>query len=345
MERSRGAGNRNRNGAGSISRLQNTARRQKLRDLCAVFLFLLLLPYACSLLFGKEEIAEETAALSGQDGLRVICGTDAGRLLVPLEEYVEGALAASISAESGTETLKAQAVILRTLCLRAWMEENGVDPEAEEQLKSLTAADRVSAEAAGQKYLDAAQRRQLWGEEYEENEVRMEEAVRQTEGMYLTLDGRVLEPAYFQLSAGKTRDGSEVLGEGYEYLVSVDCSHDIEAEDYIRTVALEEEDFRRRLGCESGDTITLTRDSADYVLYVDTGAGRISGESFRELFGLASSCFTISEEKGKICLTSRGVGHGLGFCQHEADRRAAEGEDYLGLLAIFFEGADVHKNG
>lgn len=254
-------------------------------------------------------------------------------LLIPLEEYVEGALAASISAESGMETLKAQAVILRTLCIKAWEEEG--DPEAE----------TVTAAQVGQKYLDAAQRRQLWGENYEENQSKMEEAVRLTEGMYLTLDGKTLEPAYFQLSAGKTRDGSEVLGEGYEYLVSVDCSHDIEAENYIGSVVLSEERFWEILGTDSAGKIMLTRDSAEYVLYVDTLAGRMSGENFRNLFGLASSCFTLEEEGGKIRLTSKGIGHGLGFCQHEADRRAAEGEDFLALLTDFFKGAEIQKSG
>ena len=318
-------------GAGSINRIQNTARRQRVRDLCAVFLFLFLLPYACSLLFGKEGTVRETVALSERDGLAVACEGEAGMLLIPLEEYVEGALAASISAESGMETLQAQAAILRTLCIKAWEEEG--EPEAE----------TVTASQVGQKYLDAAQRRQLWGENYEENQDKMEEAVRQTNGMYLTLDDKILEPAYFQLSAGKTREGSEVLGEGYEYLVSVDCSHDIEAEDYIGSVVLSEKRFWEILGSDSAGKITLTRDSAEYVLYVDTQAGRMSGESFRNLFGLASSCFTLQEEGEKIRLTSKGIGHGLGFCQNEANRRAAEGEDFLALLTDFFKGAEIQK--
>ena len=80
--------------------------------------FLFLLPYACSLLFGKEGIVRATVAFSEREGLAVVCEGEAGMLLIPLEEYVEGALAASISAESGMETLKAQAVILRTCASR-----------------------------------------------------------------------------------------------------------------------------------------------------------------------------------------------------------------------------------
>ena len=70
----------------------------------------------------------------------------------------------------------------------------------------------------------------------------------------------------------------------------------------------------------------------------------MAGESFRDLFGLASSCFSLAEEGSGIRLTSKGVGHGLGFCQHEADRRAGEGEDFMALLSDFFRGAEIRKD-
>lgn len=42
-------------------------------------------------------------------------------------------------------------------------------------------------------------------------------------------------------------------------------------------------------------------------------------------------------------LESRGVGHGLGFCQFEANRRAVQGEDFLALLKDFFNGVEIQK--
>ena len=47
--------------------------------------------------------------------------------------------------------------------------------------------------------------------------------------MYMTWKARLLNPPISGSSAGKTRNGKEVFGEGYDYLTSVDCSHDIEA--------------------------------------------------------------------------------------------------------------------
>ncbi len=187
------------------------------------------------------------------------------------------------------------------------------------------------------------ERRELWGEAFEENQDAIASAVSETQGMVLIKDGNLLEPAYFRLSAGRTRDGLEVLGEGYEYLVSVDCSHDVEDASYSNSVVVEKDAFWDALGSAAEGKVTLVRDSADYVLYVEYGETAISGEAFRSLFGLPSSCFTIKEENGRIVLNSFGVGHGLGFCQSEANRRAKEGEDYLSLLKNFFEGAQIQK--
>ena len=59
----------------------------------------------------------------------------------------------------------------------------------------------------------------------------------------------------------------------------MDCSHDIEAEDYIGSVVLSEERFWEILGTDSAGKIMLTRDSAEYVLYVDTLAGECQGKT------------------------------------------------------------------
>ena len=107
---------------------RSTAGRQRLLDLCAVLLFLLLLPYACSLLFGKGDVGEETLAVPrDESSIMVACDTGIGVSRLPLETYVEGALAASIPADCEEETLKAQAIILRTLCMRAYENRQSID--------------------------------------------------------------------------------------------------------------------------------------------------------------------------------------------------------------------------
>ena len=69
---------------------------------------------------------------------------------------------------------------------------------------------------------------------------------------------------------------------------------------------------------ESSLGITLYRDSAGYVLYLQREGEWASGEQFRESFHLSSSCFGIGGEDGEIVITVKGVGHGLGISQFAA---------------------------
>ena len=334
---------------GSGSRKNGTARRQRFGDCAAVLLFLLLLPYACSLLFGRGMREKEKGTTEpAREGLQVVCDGKTGEETVSLEEFVEGALAASIPVGCREETLKAQAVILRTLCVRAWLDEQngGLWQEGMEdsEISGRKITGQIGQEKTGQEYLPPLSRERQWGDRYEEYAAQMEQAVRQTEGEILIRQGgRVAEPAYCWLAAGKTRDGKEVLGEEYGYMKSVDCTLSGEAEEGTRTVRVSGELFWKTLDCTPDSRLLLTRDSADYVLRVEVGGQKISGERFRELFGLASSCFLVNCQDGEVVMTSSGVGHGLGLCQYEADLMAAQGAGYEELLDYFFENLRIEK--
>ena len=92
-----------------------------------------------------------------------------------------------------------------------------------------------------------------------------------------------------------------------------------------------------------GEKILLHRDSSDYVMHVEVAGKRITGEEFREAFGLASACFSLQQQENNILITTRGVGHGFGFCQYHANRLAAGGQTYTQLLETFFVGLKTEK--
>lgn len=332
-------------------RAMRTVRRKKVQDLLAVLFFLLLLPYTCSVLSGVvQEDAVETISMSKQDSY-VLWERDNGVWQIPLEEFLVGALAANMPEEYRDETLKAQAVILRSICMRE-IEDSGTLKKSDSQLECL----------------EEEARRILWGEDFEENETRFREAVNATDKIVLTFDGEVVSPPYFRLSAGKTRSMAEILGMddgaasaggGQEqesvgavwgqWCRSVECPHDLEAEEFLQETRLDRDEFIKKLAAEgmvlpkSGAKIVLTRDSAGYVLFVRCEDDRMEGERFRKLFELASSCFYLKEEDGKIILQTKGIGHGLGFDQYGADLLAAEGKDYIEILDIFFSGLSLEK--
>lgn len=316
----------------SFRQIQRSVQKQRIRDFCALLLFLLLLPYACSLFLGKGGVYRESPL--PQAGCRVEWVTPAGVQQLDLDIYLAGSLAASIPADCEPETLKAQAVILRTLCLRE-LEEKG----------------SISAEELGQAYASPAALRKEWGEEFAARYAAMQEAVENTEGIVLQYNGKMAQPAYFWLSNGKSRNGAEVLDrDDLPYLKSVDCSWDVKAGEYNQETELPLSEFaavlREELDLPVGEKlggIVLTKDSAGYIDTVQIGEETISGESFRSLFGLPSACFTIEAEKDGVTVSTKGVGHGLGFSQFSANEKAKQGEDFISLLRYFFPGTEIEK--
>ena len=56
-----------------------------------------------------------------------------------------------------------------------------------------------------------------------------------------------------------------------------------------------------------------------------------------------SACFTLQDYNGKLRVTTRGVGHGLGMSQYTANRMAKEGKDYKEILDYFFSGTEIKE--
>lgn len=242
---------------------------------------------------------------------------------LPVEEYCIGMLARDMPADYEKEALKAQAVLIRTEVYRMIQEagEGGTLPEE--------AADEFWTEK---------QMKSEWGMRYAENYRKLKNALESTAGQVLFYgDGLAMTP-FFNLSNGYTRNMKEVLGkEEYPYLKIVECPEDVNAEDEIQTVVLTEKDI------ETLDAEIQETDSVGYVLKIRVGDNVMSGEEFRNKYHLASSCFTLQRYNGKIRVTTRGIGHGIGMSQYMANEMAKEKKGYRKILKYFFEGTDIKE--
>ena len=234
---------------------------------------------------------------------------------MPVREYCIGILAKEIPASYKKEALKAQAVLVRTEVYKK-INESGSDAVLEEE------------------FWTEKNMKDSWGiGKYTGNYDRLLAAWQDTEGKVLLYGDNLAVTPFFRLSNGSTRDGKEALGsEDYPYLKIVDCPLDIEAAKQIQTVTLDDMDAE----------ITAC-DTAGYVLNVRVGQENISGEEFRNTYGLASGCFTIQRYNGKLRITTRGVGHGLGMSQYSAGKMAEDGKTYEEILQHFFEGTELRE--
>ena len=285
--------------------------RQRFKTFMCYLTIIILLPYIVTVFINGPSIATSFHV----DNTYVNVKAEAGTIKMPIEEYCIGILAREIPADYKKEVLKAQAILVRTE-VYAKLQEEGKEAVLEES------------------FWTREQMEESWGSlKSSANYAKFESAWKDTEGQIVTYDGKPAKASFFRLSNGSTRDGQEVLGgEEYPYLKIIECPLDIEAAEQIQTVTIDDMDAE----------ITAC-DTAGYVLTVRVGDESVSGEEFRNNYHLASSCFTFQKYNGKLRITTRGVGHGLGMSQYTANEMAKEGEDAAAILTYFFEGTELKE--
>lgn len=285
---------------------------QKLKKFGCYLTIIVLLPYVITVFINGPSVVTSSYV----DGTYVKVKTEKKKDIteIPIEDYCIGIMAREMLPEYEKEALKAQAVLVRTDVYRK-IEADGSDVVLETPFWT-------------QKQMEEA-----WGvARYTRYYNKLKNAWRDTEGQVLMYEGKLAKTPFFRLSNGSTRDGKEVLGDKYPYLKIVECPADIEEEEQIQTVTLDDMDAE-----------VLKCDTAGYVLSVRVGKEKVSGEEFRDNYNLASSCFTLQKYNGKLRITTRGEGHGLGMSQNTANVMAKEGRNYKEILEYFFDGTEMKE--
>ena len=278
--------------------------REKLKFYGAILILIVLVPYLMTIYF------------HGMPGKFSGGREDAG-----IEQKVIQMVAAEMSGHYETEALKAQAVIARTNLSRdpdLVIEEN--QENQEENLETITFC------------------------------------VEETAGESLTWKGEAIDAAYHAVSSGNTRNAAEVSGqEGKDYLQSVESRQDISSMEYLNIIYMEKQEMAQKLQGLLGDVATVdaeglpdsltieARDSAGYVTRVRCGSVVLNGEAVRDALGLSSSCFYFSRSDGKIRITCKGEGHGLGLSQYGANELAKEGKNYREILKYYYQDVKISK--
>lgn len=320
----------------SINRKIRQEKRGETKGLLFVaLLFFILFPYIISS-FSKVE--KQTLNIEETPGQIWVSEEKIwGSRKIPLEEYLIGMVAATIPVEYHMETIKTQAVILRSFCMAYVEKEDGKKIIRDKYIKEF--------------YFSDSKCRQLWKEKTVENTEKIKQAILETKGVVVVSEGKILKLPFCRMSNGQTRGISEYVidTKAYQYLKSVECEEDKMAPEYIQYRELTKKEFEKviknNLGYEKKnlDKITLYRDNADYVKEVKIGDEMIEGEHFREAFGLVSSCYFLEIINENIQIKTKGIGHGYGFSQYTANQLAGEEKDYIYLLNYFFSNITTEK--
>lgn len=302
---------------------KRTIQKFQIWDVCMVLCIMMILPVNISLFFLKEEQSEKVVVEKSI--------LDSG-----LEWQVLHELAAVIPPEYEIETLKAQAVILRTNILaESRKEEKNIQNLKKQEVPLLSAY------------------KEKWGENYDANCKNLFKAVSETKGMYLQREDEPIRVSYFRLSNGNTRSGEECLGVDFAVFGTKECKKDLLNEKFIQKTKIVGKRFAEKISHIVGkevsyeylkaSDITYDYDSTGYVLGVKLGDIKLGGEVLREALGLPSSDFSITYEEKNVLFETKGMGSGIGFCQYGANEMAKEGKDFIELLNYFFTNIAISK--
>lgn len=246
---------------------------------------------------------------------------------IELEEYVTGVVGAEMPASFNVEALKAQAVIARTYALKA-------------NSRGTVLSDNESS----QSYKSNDQLKSLWGSSYNTYYNKVKGAVDSTRGMYLTYNGSYIEAVYHSTSNGRTEDSSNVWGNYFPYLVSVDSPYDSSNPSYLKTVSFSYSDISKKLGViitSDTDFIINGKTSGDRVSSISVGEVSFTGVDFRNKLGLRSADFDIEKNDEGVVITTRGYGHGVGMSQYGANGMAKSGSSYRDILFHYYPGVTL----
>ena len=318
------------------------AVEQKFKSIAAFLIILILLPYIVSVFVNGADVRED----DGENFYVKVKVPDAeeadGVTEIRWTDYLAGILAEEISEDCEPETLKAQAVVIRTQIYRTL--EDSED-------KTLT-----------ESYLSRDEMEDKWGaENYGEYYEKYIRAVEETDDTVVMYGDAYAWTPFHQSSNGMTRSAAEVLGSNdYPYIAVRECPLDKEADDEIQTftfpyteiqslcrdfLVAEEDENKAAEGYTYDDFEVRSCDSAGYVSELRMGNTICTGDQFRDALSLPSSAFSFSEEDDdNIKITTTGKGHGLGMSIWTADQMAKEGKTFEEILAFFFEGTELRND-
>lgn len=251
-----------------------------------------------------------------------------------VEDFVACVLVKQMHINEEEEALKAQAVIIRTYIY--------------EKLNELKKTE-ISVSQLELEYILFDDLENIWQEEFPVNYNKLMKIVANTSEEVLYWQEKIIKPYFHNTSCGYTRNGCDVLGEEFGYLMPVQSSKDVESEDYLTGVVMTKEDFAKTLrGGKSEAMISdenpietlqiIERDTYGYVVSLQIGNVVMTGDEFAFVFGLKSPNFQIEEYDGQIRIITKGLGHGLGLSMYGAVQLAKNGKSYVEILKHYYTG-------
>lgn len=265
-----------------------------------------------------------------------------------LEDYVIGAVSGEMPATFELEALKAQAVAARTLVAYKLRANGGTG------CIRNRGADICTSYSCCQAWIADSDKKKNWGDQYEKNLKKIEQAVWQTWGEIITYQGTPIEVFYHSTSNGMTEDVQEVFSNSLPYYKVVDSKGEEEDPRFYGSVQFTYNEMVNKIKQRyPNSSVTASNLQNQIKINSYTNSGRVknitvggitmTGTEFRLMLGLRSADFTIHFETDKVTIKTKGFGHGVGMSQVGANKMAQRGSDHREIITHYYQGVAIEK--
>lgn len=273
------------------------------------------------------------------DTITVFLSSQNQNVEMDMFEYICGSVAAEMPLAYHEEALKAQAVTCYTNALRLKLNS-----------EKTNNADISDNTAIHQGYINEAERKAKWGNDFEKYESKLKNVVNSVENQAIYYNEQLIVAAFFAISCGKTESSGNLWSESVPYLTSVESQGDCLSPQYATSVSFSLDEFVSKMKNTKAEfninsltnAVAITKTSpTGTVLKAEINGNSYTGEEIRSIFSLRSPVFTITSTDSSITFNVLGYGHGIGMSQYGADYFARQGYTYKDILMHYYTGVVV----
>lgn len=273
------------------------------------------------------------------DTITVFLSSQNQNVEMDMFEYICGSVAAEMPLAYHEEALKAQAVTCYTNALRLKLNS-----------EKTNNADISDNTAIHQGYINEAERRAKWGNDFEKYESKLKNIVNSVKNQAIYYNEQLIVAAFFAISCGKTESSGNLWSENVPYLTSVESQGDCLSPQYATSVSFSLDEFVSKMKSANADfsieslanAVTIKETSpTGTVLKAEINGKAYTGEEIRSIFSLRSPVFTVNSTDSAITFNVLGYGHGIGMSQYGADYFARQGYTYKDILMHYYTGVVV----
>ena len=251
---------------------------------------------------------------------------------INIEDYIMGVLAGEMPINFDIEALKAQAVAARSYVISR-LNDNG----------EYDVVDSVK----NQVYLDDDYLKKAWKTNYDKNIKKIQQAVNETKGEYLTYNNKVVDALFFSTSNGYTENAAAVFNLELPYLISVESKWDASTNPiFEKKTNYDRQTFCTKLNindCSNIEISNIKRSNTNRVETLVINGKTYQGRTMYTSLGLRSTDFTLKIYDNYISITTKGHGHGVGMSQYGAQGMALDGYDYTDILKHYYTKTKIKK--